>query len=347
MLTLPQFRFVDEEWWSCNDDPDNLEAMRAFYDYSEPFSAECRAFGRLQESDHQDLAIPCFGYILLDEQHERALMDQFKDALWLKYIQLDFNGAADMGIGNPPLRPRLLGRDGREAPIRGIVKAVGPTDEHLRDKDARRILRDMISLQQLGIISLDPQYWQFVSGKFCDFSTAVTTPHFMTSPELSPSIAPEWIPRMEFATFNASIHDFHAFDNMVLSWNNEHDDPKDKLSVWAFPGGKGGGVKYNLRSTPARECVYSFVDPRRYDWRPSATVATRAAGHSKANRGAQGLPRGTISKPRRRLVARPPRWIYYCEPGRAEWIRRGTLPSYMGWEYKDGRFSPRELRQDR
>ena len=325
--------------WGYNDYND-LDVMSAFYNYSEPFSAECRAFGRLQEAGHEDLAVACFGYILLDEQHERALADQFRG---VKTVCINFNGAAEP-IFDPTLRSRFLGRDGREPPIRGIVKALGTTDETLRAKDTRRILRDMIGLQQLGIINLDPQYWQFVSDKFCDFSSAITTPHFITSPELNPSIAPEWIPRMEFDTFQYSVNDFQAFDRMVLGWNHEHDNPKDKISVFAFPRGDGCRIKYSLRSTPAGECVYSFVDPRRYDWRPSATVATKAASHPKANRGAQGLSTGTISKPRRRLLARPPRWIYNCGPDRAEVIRGSTsMPGPdVGWEYKHGRLSPRE-----
>ncbi len=315
--------------------------MSAFYNYSEPFSAECRAFGRLQEAGREDLAVPCFGYILLDEQHERALEDQFRD---VPRVYINFDGSAEP-IFEPDLRSRFLGRDGRKPPIRGIVKALGTTDETLRAKDARRILRDMIGLQQLGIINLDPQYWQFVSDKFCDFSTAITTPHYVTSPELNPSIAPEWIPRMEHDTFLYSINDFWAFDRMVLRWNDEHDNPKDKLSISTFPGGNGCRVRYNLRGTPVGECVYSFVDPRRYDWRPPATVAAKAASHRKANRGAQGLSRGTISKPRRRLVARLPRWIYNCGPRWAEEIMRRPFQISgfeLGWEYRDGGIFPCE-----
>ena len=298
--------------WSSLD-LENRELMSAFYNYSEPFSAECRAFGRLQEAGREDLAVPCFGYILLDEQHERALADQFRGA---RRVDINFDGAAEpMVVSN--LRSRFPGRDGREPPIRGIVKALGTTSKALRAKDARRILRNMISLQQLGIINLDPAYWHFVSDKFCDFSTAITTPHFVTNPELNPSIAPEWIPRMEFDTFHYSANDFWAFDSMVLDWNIVHDDnPKDQISVSAFPRGEGCRVKYSLRSAPAGECVYSFVDPRRYDWR--------------------------LSKPRRRLAARPPRWIYNCGPRWAEKIRTRTHMTgpELGWEYRDGHIFP-------
>lgn len=58
--------------------------MSAVYDYAEPFSCECRAFGRLYDAGHEELAVGCFGYILLDEDHEPALHDRFAD--------IDFNG---------------------------------------------------------------------------------------------------------------------------------------------------------------------------------------------------------------------------------------------------------------
>lgn len=49
------------------------EAWDAFCPYIEPFYAECRAFGRLHETGHQDLAIECYGYVLLDKQQEDVL----------------------------------------------------------------------------------------------------------------------------------------------------------------------------------------------------------------------------------------------------------------------------------
>lgn len=65
-----QFRFVyDMDWLGTAEhtDPDDLKAMSAFYNYSEPFSAECRAFGRLWDAGWEELAIRCFAYVLLDE----------------------------------------------------------------------------------------------------------------------------------------------------------------------------------------------------------------------------------------------------------------------------------------
>lgn len=51
--------------------------MTVFYNYSEPFSAECRAYGRLREAGWEELAVRCLGYVLLDEEHERVLKERF------------------------------------------------------------------------------------------------------------------------------------------------------------------------------------------------------------------------------------------------------------------------------
>lgn len=64
--------------------------MSAFYDYSDLFSCECRAFGRLREAGHEELAIGCFGYVLLDEDLERALHSRFPD--------ISFNGNTQRNI---------------------------------------------------------------------------------------------------------------------------------------------------------------------------------------------------------------------------------------------------------
>lgn len=301
--------------------------MSAFYKYSNPFSAECRAFGRLQEAGHEDLAVQCFGYLLLDEQHEHALMGRFSD------LRLDFNGNGDYP-GHHDMRSRFLGRDGRVPPLRGIVKAFGHAEEPMRARDAHRILRDVIHLQQLGIIYIDVTHRQLTSGKFADFSMAITTPHFITTPELNSSLTPECIAAIEFETSQFGINDYWQFDDMIRLWNDENEDePKDQLSVYAFPGGNGCRITdYSLRSTPSRERVYSLVDPRLYDWRRPGQVATRGDG-----------PGSTRQRPRRRLQARPPRWYYECDGKVTAGLKNDIMFSTsLSWEYKDGLIFPRK-----
>ncbi|EMR71838.1 hypothetical protein UCREL1_1113 [Eutypa lata UCREL1] len=152
IYALKLFRFVyDHNWPSPASDTDleDRELMSAFYNYSEPFSCECRAFGRLQGAGHEELAVRCFGYVLLHEEHEHALMIRFSD------LKLDFNGDIEYP-GGEDMRSRFLGKDGRASPIRGVVKDFGLEDEeNLRPTLMRKIFRDVIKLQQLGIFRID------------------------------------------------------------------------------------------------------------------------------------------------------------------------------------------------
>lgn len=339
VYALKLFRFgYDENWIHLAGDvnTNDLEVMSAFYNYQEPFSCECRAFGRLQEAGHEELAIRCFGYLLLDEQHERAMMDRFS------HLNLDFNGDNEWP-GDEDMRSRFLGRDGRPPPIRGIVKEFGPGDDDLRARDMRKLLRDVIRLQQLGIIQLDVAHRQIISGKLCDFSTTITVPHFLTNPELNPCLTPEWISAMERETFDISCNDYWEFDDMVHSWNKEHE--KNKISVHAFPGGTYPKI-YNLRSMPSRGRVYSLIDPRLYDWKtPVASLEDSSTGPMdgpKSGPKTEGKPGGAMLKTRRRLDAKPPRW-YYHHPLVAAGYRRGKqFYASIEWVYKDGLIFPQK-----
>ncbi|KAH0555809.1 hypothetical protein GP486_006245 [Trichoglossum hirsutum] len=339
VYALKIFRFVyDYDWLGPYNytHPDNLEAMSAFYNYSEPFSAECRAFGRLKEAGYEKLAVPCFGYLLLNEDHERVLMEQFSN------LNLNFNGNGDYP-GGDDMRARFLGRDGRPPPLRAIVKEFGQADEPLRTKGARTLLQDMIKLQQLGIISLDVAHRQLVDGKLADLSTAITLPHFITTPELNSRLNPEWISAMEYQTFHFCIYDFQSFDEMVEEWNDDHENRKDKISVHAFPGGNYFQVPHNLRRLPSRERVYSFVDPRL--WRNSVIADAETSG-TKAARGQSSGQKAKKSNPkkgitRRRLCANPPKWYYDCDSTVAAKLKRISFSTSLSWEYEDGLIFPR------
>ncbi|ERS95631.1 hypothetical protein HMPREF1624_08147 [Sporothrix schenckii ATCC 58251] len=207
---LKLFRFVYEENWegpgeySVNSTREKLTVLAQ---YSDPFYSECRAFGRLHETGHTELAIPCYGYVLLDEAHERKLTEQFK---------LEYNGSIDFP-GDEDMRGLYLGeRSGKPPPLRGIIKKLGSTIDpwspaNVRVRTMRRILRDTIRLHQLGIFYLDLRPEQLVDNMMCDFSTAFTVPHFMASPELNPKLAEKDLAAMEHEVFLYTINDYWSF----------------------------------------------------------------------------------------------------------------------------------------
>lgn len=312
----------DEDWLGpatySEIKEENLKIMSAFYPYSEPFSAECRAFARLQEAGHEELAAECFGYLLLDEDNESAIYSRFPNTM--------FNGNVNYP-GGDHMRTRFLGRDGRPPPIRGIVKELGHESEEseLQSASVTKILGDIRQLQQLGILRIDVATRQWVGGKLCDFSLAITVPHFVTTPELNPSLTPKMRAAMELETFLLANGDYLAFDAMMADWNLEYAQEKGAIAVRAYPGGNGSPPlrRYELRIAAARERVFTYVDPRRYDWK----------------RRTKGTKRG-----RRRLRAKPPVWFYYCGDNArlARNLRDKRLSNApLDWDYKDGFIFPR------
>ncbi|KAI1736957.1 hypothetical protein F4680DRAFT_245873 [Xylaria scruposa] len=260
------------------------------------------------------LAVRCFGYVLLDEDHERALDERFG---------LSFDGDVD-DFGGDEMRTRFLGKDGRAPPIRGIVKQFGRVEdeEKLRPAFFRKVLGDVRRLQKLGIMHLDVATRQVVDDRFSDFSTAITVPHFLTTPELNPGLTPDMRSVMEFQTFTWAMADYLEFDEMMFSWNNDYADQKGSISVRAFPGGMGCRHHYQLRSKAAQEYVFTFVDPRRYDWRRR--------------------PRAE-NKSRRLRRARP--WFYDCRDDRTLTARLKRREPFdvrvVHWDYSDGFIFPR------
>ncbi|KAI1317343.1 kinetochore Sim4 complex subunit FTA2-domain-containing protein [Xylariaceae sp. FL0255] len=321
IYALKLFRFTFDYNWlgpAKNADHSNHELMSAFYVYSEPFSCECRAFGRLQEAGHEELAIRCFGYVLLDEKNERALHSRFPD--------VGFEGDPELP-NMPGMRSRFLGPDDQEPPIRGIVKEFGfeTEEKEVQPAQLRKVLGDITRLQQLGIMRIDIAMCQLANDKISDFSTAITVPHYITTPELQPGLTDEMKIAMELETFRLAKDDFILFDEMVYGWNLEYAEEKGRISVHAFPGGCGCPPlrRYDFRNESARQRVYTFVDPRRYDWKRPATG---------------------IKKSRRKLRVKPPLWIYYC--GDYDYLVDKLRTRYesgpvLRWDYRDGMIFPR------
>lgn len=293
--------------------PHDREALSAFYDYAEPFNCECRAFGRLQEAGHEELAVRCFGYVLLDEALERTMFSQFPD--------IDFDGTIDNN-GDDLWRTRFRGRDGRVPPLRGILKEYGltPNEEDLQVADFKKMLDDTGRLHQLGILSLDIATRQFISGRLTDFSRAITTPHFFTTPELNPHLTPAMQEMLEVITFRSTRSDYISFDWMLNYWNEEYADEKGAITLRAFPNEKSAAPlkSYQLRNVAARKRAVAPVDPRRYNWKWRAKAG--------------------IKRRRRQLHAKPPKWYFDCgddEDLAKDLNAKHPYQPQMEWIYKD------------
>ncbi|KAF9766580.1 hypothetical protein IL306_000988 [Fusarium sp. DS 682] len=324
---LKLFRFTSDESWVSPADKaseNNHEALSTFYPYSEPFNCECRAFGRLQEAGHEELATKCFGYVLLDDENEKAMMDKFADLV----LNFNYDG---IDPGHRDMRSRFLCSDGNLPPIRGIVKEFGDADGDLDNRSAKRLLQDIKHIQQLGIVDLDVGYRQIISGKLSDFSTALTIPHFISNPEWNPHLTPDWIPHLEFELFTLSYKDYRDFDIMVYDWNVDSDK---KVTVRALPEGYPP-ERRQLRNTPGRGRLYTYVDPRHYKKYLPDTNRTGAAARDR---------KGRIAKRNKRsLAVKPPLWFIDSETAAARRLKQlDQLESTVHWQYQNGNMAPLE-----
>lgn len=275
------------------------------------------------------MALPCYGYILLDEENERRLQDKFN---------LEFNGDTNHRI-EENLRGRFLGeRSGKPPPIRCIVKALGFT--YARDSPVnfsvpmmRRLFRETIQLQQLGIFSHDTRMANLINDKLADFSTAITVPHFVTTPELNPLLTAKDMTDMETQTFMLTMGDYWAFIDMLLCMEiNPAQRSKllDKIPV--LPGGPNPhlGKRLVLRDTPRRkrdhQRVFAMVDPRRYDWKAAAAAAAETRGVPKR-------------RPKKTLSTKPEVWYLDCTPKKAIYLNNEREDSWTtGWRVDDAGF---------
>lgn len=211
--------------------------------------------------------------MLLDEASERALND---------FRLLEFNG--DLHCNPGDVRSDFRGPSGRPPPLRGIIKALGHHDdcvEHMPIATARRLLDDVMQMQQLGIVKLDGRRGQYIDWKFADFSTAITTPHFLTTSDILAGpiqIPPVAWAAVEYQLFVFCVADYWDFEQMLLSCNDlKFNKQRKRLNFFLLHGRN----RYNLRRTSRHRTIpYTLVDPRRFDWRaPRAGAA--AAGLAK------------------------------------------------------------------
>ncbi|KAI1128712.1 kinetochore Sim4 complex subunit FTA2-domain-containing protein [Nemania abortiva] len=134
--------------------------------YTDPFYAECRAFGRIQQAynnreihHRRVLAVKCHGYIFLSKQ----------DQLELEKRGCDFEGdSLDDGI------LRASGGNGR---VRAIVKDLEPETGPIDAKNIRTAFARVHAINELGIYNRDVRAQNFVNCRLVDFGLAWTKPH--------------------------------------------------------------------------------------------------------------------------------------------------------------------------
>lgn len=171
----------------------NLEDIRCFWEsfvssdepiqqvefHLDPFYAECRAYGRINLAKKQgkikrDIAIPCFGFIYLDDCY-REVLDDYGVDLDERCLESD---SSSYSSPMPNARESSSLR-----PIRGIVKQLASADPDVTYKTVDRIRKDIQELNRLKVYNLDVRKDNFRDGKLVDFGLSRTEPHCFIRPD--------------------------------------------------------------------------------------------------------------------------------------------------------------------
>ncbi|KAK8016785.1 hypothetical protein PG993_014974 [Apiospora rasikravindrae] len=203
---------IDEDW----EVKVSKEEEAAYFD---PFSCECRAYGRIREEGLEQYVAQCYGYIKLARSDFKPLLDDPKKweerfgyqerhkgrpfrALVKEFVKTDLNK-------HPPLL---------EHSLYNLRKA----NKFFRDaKDARLLVRGLKQIQKSGILVRDINAGNVLNGRLIEFSQAWTVPHPVLVKE---KMDEEILPFYEGAFLDAS-----QVDDLIDWWNREHDPG---LRIW-------------------------------------------------------------------------------------------------------------------
>lgn len=158
--------------------------------YTDPFYAECRAYGRINEAMKKrvlksDIAVPCHGFLFLRANDQEALKNLDID-LGLEDMDLDYQKSTIGGLR-----------------ARAIVKDIASSDSGVNSKSIRKILSNVITMNKAGIYNMDIRIDNFRDGKVVDFGSSWTEPHALLD-----SLSQD-------AALESKIADRVMFDQMV------------------------------------------------------------------------------------------------------------------------------------
>lgn len=200
-----------------------------YIDWLEPFSCECRAYGRLKQEGQEDIAPRAYGYVLLTPEQERRVSEDSEEE-----YEEDLDGQ------NQWRRFEYH----RNKPLRAIVKEL--VDHGTPDfvsSQVPQMYDDLETLHSLGILVRDINPSNYLGGRLIDFSRSWTMPHPCLLNATDPSICEE------------RKDELRQFWNMLWAWSNNNDpdlDVPERLQPYADDIlGKN----------------HLGVDPRDYDWR--------------------------------------------------------------------------------
>ncbi|KAF7538350.1 hypothetical protein G7054_g2948 [Neopestalotiopsis clavispora] len=212
---LKMFRFDDRftptRYWHV-DLPDKDQRL---WQYA--FNCECRAYARLKEVKKEFIAIPCYGYLLLGEEHQQALRK--KDKLdW----ETDW-GHTKKDVGQP--LQALVKKFVDWQPVAFDDYEDGFNRRRIRlaidsAATARKLIRHVKILHRAGILNNDINSSNVLRGQFLEFSSAFTVPH--------PCLSTKHIESEKYPYEMVGRWDADGVDELIDLYNKNH-PPKDHI----------------------------------------------------------------------------------------------------------------------
>ncbi|KAK8115799.1 hypothetical protein PG984_012301 [Apiospora sp. TS-2023a] len=217
--------------------------------YMHPFNCEARAYARLKEANKEHITVPCYGYIMLNQEQQAILRAKDTAHSWtddwcyhkvhagqpLKALVKEFIDFKN--LTRPDLDNNLN--------IQLLVPAI---DSH---KTARTLFNNMATLHRLGILQRDINASNVVKGRFLDFSCSWTKPH--------PCLDTKQIESAKSPYDQLGVSDADALDAMIDIWNEYQ---PHKLRMWLRAAANHKYLE-RLRSYANR---YKDRDPYLWEW---------------------------------------------------------------------------------
>ena len=149
---------------------------------------------------------------------------------------------------------RSITEEKEQTPIRAIVKEYIDSGETLAPRMVPKMMKDLVTINRLGILVWDVREGNYRQGRLIDFSQARTVPHY----ELTVGPANYQLKSLD----DDAYHDFGQFDAHVIdAWNSQH-----KAQIWDrfYPN---WDYLENLRMRQRDlERPSGIIAAARYDW---------------------------------------------------------------------------------
>ncbi|OAA63239.1 hypothetical protein LEL_10704 [Akanthomyces lecanii RCEF 1005] len=171
----------DKYFWDpyvANDPVSRTDRKRQAELHLDPFYAECRAYGQINTAMKQghiqrDIAVPCFGFMFLDDSYRKVLDDYGVD---LKESCLDGDSSPVSYRGPEPRESNS------ERPIRCTVKKLASAEHGITQTTIHTIRKDIQQLNLLKVYNHNVRIHNFCGGKLASFTWSRTEPHcFITA----------------------------------------------------------------------------------------------------------------------------------------------------------------------